>query len=167
MGRKKSNSLYDVTPTLLLRIEALAADGLQNNQIAASLGWSEATYYKKKSETPEFAEAIKRGETSSVQDVVNALKRNALGYLTEEVTEEITAGKPAKKKTVKKYRHPNTTAQIFYLVNRDPTNWKHRAEQIAADTPESTAKKITEWDAHVVAGVLDALEDDGSGTTDC
>jgi hypothetical protein len=131
---------YDthVKPKLLL-IEAWARDGLTDEQIAANLGISIATYYVYKSENIEFSDALKRGKEEVDIMVENALFKRAMGYTYEEVTHEaieIKTGsgdnivyQPATKiKTVLKEVVPDTTAQIFWLKNRKPKEWRDKQE---------------------------------------
>lgn len=159
--QRKSNTVYTITPALLLKVEMLAGEGLQNNQIAVSLGWSTATYYKKKSENQEFAEAIKKGETSNIREVVNALTKRARGYTVEETTgEETTSVKMGvTNKTTVRVKHiiPDTVACIFLLVNRDPDNWRHKSEQLLTAEVNVGVAKIGKDDAKVIKNLFDGL----------
>ena len=67
---------------------------------AASLGIHEATLYRKINGNREFCEAIKTGQAKGIVAVTNYLMKSA--------------------------REGNVTAQIFYLKNRSPRNWKDR-----------------------------------------
>ena len=166
-GRRKSKDIYKVTPALIAKVGRLAGKGLQNNQIAVSLGWSEATYYKTKAENPEFAEAIKKGELKDVREAVNSLSKRVRGYEYEETTietEDITdketgviiATKTKTKKTIKQLA-PDTTAIIFKLVNRDPENWKHKSEQKVEGSLQVEMGPITKNDAETVKSVFDDI----------
>ena len=84
------------------KVERLAAQGLGPTQIARALGVSWDTYNKNKKRSSELSEAIKRGEAEGLAEVTNALFSSAQGG--------------------------NVTAQIFYLKNRDTTNWMDRVE---------------------------------------
>ncbi|SMB88495.1 hypothetical protein SAMN05660772_02818 [Pasteurella testudinis DSM 23072] len=57
----------------LKQVEALAARGLTQQQIADSLGISETTLYTNKRENVDFAEAIKRGKAKGIATVTNKL----------------------------------------------------------------------------------------------
>jgi hypothetical protein len=132
-------SKYDthVEPKLTL-VEAWARDGLTDEQIAQNLGIGVATLYEYKNKYPEFSEALKNGK--EVVDVIveNALLKRALGYRYDEVTQERAevinpkTGKPEIKlietKRVTKEVQPDVTAQIFWLKNRRPTQWRDKQE---------------------------------------
>lgn len=78
------------------KVEALAANGLTQQQIADSLGISESTLYERKRENTDFAEAIKRGRAKGIAVVTNAL--------------------------MKKVKEGNVTAMIFFLKSQ--AGWK-------------------------------------------
>lgn len=127
---KKTKEHYEVTPAVIRKVERLAARGLTIIQIGISLGWSEDTIHKKKKENPELSESIKRGQSKGIETVANSLFKNANGFNYKEVHEEARLdekGKTTKyKKVIKKRSLPNTTAQIFYLKNRDPEHWQDK-----------------------------------------
>jgi len=77
--------------------------GLSEQQIADSLGISNATLGRRKKDDVEFAEALKAGKAAGVRAVTNALFEGATN--------------PDK---------PSTSAQIFFLKNRG--GWTDRAE---------------------------------------
>jgi hypothetical protein len=64
-------------PPDLEQVKKLAAIGLNQEQIARSLGISPTTLYERKAEMPEFAEAIKDGAAMGVATIGNALFQNA------------------------------------------------------------------------------------------
>ena len=143
---KKTMDHYKVTPAVIRKCERLAAKGLSIIQIGISLGWSEDTIHKKKNGNSELSEAIKRGQAEGIETVANSLFENATGFNYEEVHEEVRVegakkkgkgddGKTTQhKKVIKKRCLPNTTAQIFYLKNRDPEHWKDKHDHsIAGD----------------------------------
>ena len=80
----------------LKQVEALAARGLTQQQIADSLGISESTLYTNKRENADFAEAIKRGKAKGIATVTNKL--------------------------FAKIEEGNLTATIFYLKTQ--AGWK-------------------------------------------
>ena len=95
-GRKA----FEITPELLERVEEYATAGMTKQEIAASLGIHEATLYRKINGNREFCEAIKTGQAKGIVAVTNYLMKSA--------------------------RDGNVAAQIFYLKNRSPENWKDR-----------------------------------------
>lgn len=135
-------SKYDshVQPKLLL-IEAWARDGLTDDQIAHNLGIGVATLYEYKNKYPEFTEALKNGKEAIDIMVENALFKRAMGFEYDEVTQEPIynmEGDPIRNpdgthriavtKIVRKMVNPDTTAQIFWLKNRKPANWRDKQE---------------------------------------
>lgn len=108
----------------LILLEGWARDGLTDEQIAKNIGIATSTFYEWKKKEIEFSEALKKGKEVIDFEVENALLKRALGYEYEEETYE--NGILTKK--VKKQVPPDTTAQIFWLKNRKPNNWKDRVE---------------------------------------
>jgi glutaredoxin len=119
----------------LIQVEAWCRDGLIDEQIAHNLGISIDTFYKYKKEHSEFAESLKKGKEVIDIQVENSLLKRAMGYTYEEVTKEsIMDGETGKytlkvTKIVKKEVQPDTTAQIFWLKNRKPVEWRDKHEQ--------------------------------------
>ena len=108
----------------LILIQGMARDGLTQQQIANNLGISIDTLIENKKKYSEFNDALKKGKEVIDFEVENALLKRALGYEYEEETYE--NGILTKK--VKKQVPPDTTAQIFWLKNRKPNNWKDKIE---------------------------------------
>lgn len=108
----------------LILLEGWARGGLTDEQIAKNMGIAPSTLYEWKKKSKEFSESLKKGKEVIDFEVENALLKRALGYEYEEETYE--NGILTKK--VKKHVAPDTTAQIFWLKNRKPNNWKDRIE---------------------------------------
>lgn len=126
-GRKKGKGKYHqwLTKEGLIKIEGWARDGLTNEQIATNMGIVESTLYEWQNKYEEISEALKKGKEVVDREVENALLKRALGYEYEEVKIEEENG--VIKKTVTKKRHAgDTTAQIFWLKNRKPYEWRDR-----------------------------------------
>ena len=85
------------------QVQELASRGLSYEQIALSLGINFKTLLSHRRNREEIQEAIDHGRAKGLKEVSNALYQAA------------TNG--------------NITAQIFYLKNRDPENWKDRFDQ--------------------------------------
>lgn len=114
-------------PEKLDQITNWAANGLNNEQIAESMGVDVRTLYDWQSKFDQFSQALKNGRKLSVQAIENQFFKNAYGML-EETTEIIeedqvftngkwVATKRHVRKTTKKIP-PNTAAQIFFLKNK-------------------------------------------------
>ena len=108
-------------------IEGWACDGLTDEQIAQNIGINPATLYDWKKKYPEISKALKKGKEVVDRQVENALLKRALGYKYEEIKTEKT--EEGKKVTVTvKEVVPDTTAQIFWLKNRKPDQWRDKQQ---------------------------------------
>lgn len=132
MSRKRGPGKYHdwITEEGLLKIEGWARDGLTDEQISHNIGIHPSTLYEWQKKYPEISEALKRGKEVIDRQVENALLKRALGYEYEEVKQIIEKdenGKDRKRieKTIKQVI-PDTTAQIFWLKNRKPHEWRDR-----------------------------------------
>lgn len=131
MAKSKYESI--VKPKLIV-IEGWARNGLTIEQIAKNLGISKVTFYKYMNEHIELSEHLKKGKEVVDIEVENALLKRALGYKYEEVTKELLKNKKTGKeelrvtKVVTKEVQPDTTAQIFWLKNRRPEDWRDKKD---------------------------------------
>ena len=124
-------------PEGLLKVVGWARDGLTDKQIAHNIGVTEQTLNVWKKNYPSFFESLKRGKEVVDRQVENALLKRALGYSYVETTREIcpiydeTTGQIVGHelqvtKEVTKEVQPDTTAQIFWLKNRKPEDWRDK-----------------------------------------
>ena len=134
MSRKRGPGKYHdwITEEGLIKIEGWARDGLTDEQIAHNIGIRRETLYVWKNKYPNISNALKNGKEVVDRQVENALLKRALGYEYEEVKQIIEKdekGKDRKRieKTIKQVI-PDTTAQIFWLKNRKPDEWRRRDE---------------------------------------
>jgi transcriptional regulator with XRE-family HTH domain len=140
-----AKSKWPAVKEKLILVEAWCRDGLTEEQIAKNLGISVQTLNVYKKDHPEFLESLKRGKEVADIEVENALYKRAIGYKYDEVTKERVVakdkyGEPVKDdngavitelkitKVVTKEVQPDTTAQIFWLKNRKPTEWRDKKE---------------------------------------
>lgn len=119
-------------PEGLLLIEGWARDGLIDEQIAHNMGINAATLYDWKNKYTEISEALKKGKEVVDRLVENALLKRALGYSYTEITYE---GGVETKRVVKEVV-PDTTAQIFWLKNRKPEDWRDKREITTDDNDQ-------------------------------
>lgn len=117
----------------LTRITGWARDGLTDEQIAHNMGISASTLREWKHKYSALSAALKESKELVDRLVENALLKRALGYEYEEITEELTKtedGTLAMRETkrVRKQVAPDTTAQIFWLKNRKPDDWRDKPE---------------------------------------
>jgi len=131
IGRKGKYEEW-LTPDGLTRLTGWARDGLTNVQIAENMGVAERTFTEWIARFPAITSALKKGKEPVDIQVENALLKRALGYDYEETTTEIEdlgGGKTRKHvRKVTKHVAPDTTAQIFWLKNRKPKQWREKAE---------------------------------------
>jgi transposase-like protein len=125
-------------------VEGWARDGATIDQIAINIGVNRKTIYDYMKRYPEFKEAIEKGREITDRRVENALYTNAMG---QEVWEETQELRPVVIKgevqynedgsvkmemiTVerkKKFIPGNSTAQIFWLKNRKPNEWRDKQQ---------------------------------------
>ena len=115
-------------PEGLLKIEGWARDGLTEEQIAHNMGISRETLNQWKKQFSDISDTLKRGKEVIDRQVENALLKRALGYEYEEVSEMYELGILTERKVTKKQVVPDTTAQIFWLKNRKPADWRDKPE---------------------------------------
>lgn len=130
MARK---SKYDThVKPYLDEIQGWAMSGLTDEQIADNLGIAASTIYEYKKKYPEFSEALKKGKDIADAQVINALFKTATGFTYYEdiatATGEVVQAQ--------RYAKPNTTAQIFWLKNRQPDIWRDKTE-VKADVSQT------------------------------
>lgn len=113
-------------PEGLLKIEGWARDGLTDEQIAHNMGIAYSTLREWRDSYSALSAALKRGKEVVDRMVENALLKRALGYEYEEVSEKYELGILTERKVTKKQVAPDTTAQIFWLKNRKPSDWRDK-----------------------------------------
>lgn len=129
-----AKSKWEDVKNKLFLVENWARDGLTDKQIAYNLGISEDTFYEYKKKHSEFSEALKKGKEVVDYEVENALLKRALGYEYEEKTYETSyderTGKSIERLTKRTTKQvaPDTTAQIFWLKNRKPREWRDKQQ---------------------------------------
>ena len=115
----------------LVIVEGWARNGLTEKQIAHNLGVAYSTFRVYKEKYPALSAVLKKGREVIDFEVEGALIKRALGYsyveVTKELVEDETTGSAELKvvKTVTKQVAPDVTAQIFWLKNRKPNEWKN------------------------------------------
>lgn len=127
----KSKFEYWISTEGLIKIEGWARDGCTDEEIAKAIGIHRDTLYVWKKKYPVIADTLKRGKDVVDRKVENSLLKRALGYRYEEVTKEISVdentgeSKLVVTKVITKEVAPDVTAQIFWLKNRKPEQWKN------------------------------------------
>lgn len=123
-----------IAPEGLLKIQGWARDGLSDKQIAHNIGITQTTLYEWQKRFPELSEALKKGKEVVDREVENALLKRAMGYEYDEVTQEPVTDKDTGitemrvTKRVTKQIAPDVTAQIFWLKNRKPDEFRDKRD---------------------------------------
>ena len=108
---------------------SLARKGKTNQQIAEALGVNLDTVQTWINTYPEFSEALKEGKAPADAKVERCLFQRAIGYkITEKKVIQLPDGTVRKEVTEKEIA-PDTTAQIFWLKNRLPGEWRDKVQQ--------------------------------------
>ena len=117
-------------------VETLAKHIKKGSTITSAcdaVGISKQTFYDWKKNKADFSDAIKKAQSVADKKVENALFKTAVGYTVTEKeyrSMQMRGFETEKKlvKTVKKKVLPNVTAQIFWLKNRNPEEWKDKQD---------------------------------------
>lgn len=116
----------------LIRLEAWARDGLTIEQLANNMQINPRTIYRWKENNESFCRIIKRNKEVADIIVENALYKRAIGYKYKEITREPVKNQDTGEyelkvtKEVTKEVVPDVTAQIYWLKNRKPAEWRDR-----------------------------------------
>lgn len=111
----------------LIKVQGWARKGLSNDQIAENIGINRKTLYEWCNKYSNFRDALKKTKEITVYEVEDAMFKAAKGYyVTETKTITNKDGKVIRIENHKKWIAPSTTAQIFFLKNKDPENWRER-----------------------------------------
>ena len=127
----------------LLQLEAWARDGLTDEEISKNIGISRSTLSEWKNRFSDISDALKKGKEIVDIHVENSLLKRALGYEYTEVTKEVVNGQMVAVKQVTKHIMPDTTAQIFWLKNRNPEKWRDSRQLRAEASVRSPFTDLT------------------------
>lgn len=127
MAKRGQKKTYD--DSFPARAKELAEKGLNNKQISKKLGICKTSFYDYQKEFPEFADSLKKGKEPADDNVENALYIRAVGYdyeeqvIEERISEDGTQHTSVVR-TLKKHMPGDVTAQIYWLKNRRPKEWR-------------------------------------------
>lgn len=133
---------YWITPEGLLKLGGWARDGLTDEQIAYNMGISRSTLYEWKKKQKDISDVLKKGKEIVDRQVENALLKRALGYEYEEIKEKYENGVCTERTVTKKEVAPDTTAQIFWLKNRKPEEWRDKQEVKVTKSIDKSAMEM-------------------------
>lgn len=118
----------------LTLLECWARDGLTDEQIASNMNIHVSTLYSYQNKYSEISESLKKGKEVVDYEVENALLKRAMGYEYVDTIRE-TKWNPSteqfelvESKKVTKQVVPDTTAQIYWLKNRKPKQWRDKVD---------------------------------------
>lgn len=131
--------------------EILCKKGFTDKEMAEVFGCSEVTLNAWKKKYPSFLKSLKAGKRHSDDLVVDALYNRAIGYTITEKHEEHSDQSGNKTKTVTKQVAGDTTAQIFWLKNRRPDEWRDKQEIVSDQVvrhvmPVPVADSVEDWE---------------------
>lgn len=147
---------YWLTREGLIILGGWARDGLTDQQIAENIGISRSTLSLWKIKYPDISDTLKNNKDIVDRQVENALLECALGARQCETVEELMKDsmtgeeKLTLVKRVEKQYPGNTLAQMFWLKNRKPKDWRDKPEV----TNEETLEKLDE----ILKGIDDAAK---------
>lgn len=131
---------YWLTEEGLLLLEAWARNGLTDEQIAQNMGVTPKTLYRWKEQYCQICQSLKKGKEVVDIQVENALLQKALGFtklIKKPIKLKEVLYKDGKRISEKErieyadeevYIPPDTTAQIFWLKNRKPNDWRDKRD---------------------------------------
>ena len=119
--------------------------GAIDKDLARMFDVSETTINAWKKEHEEFSEALKKGKYEADAQVARSLFKRAMGYTYKELKEEESEHGIKNTVTTKEVA-PDTTAQIFWLKNRQPAMWRDKQEidNTSSDGSMSPARTVRE-----------------------
>ncbi len=138
----------------LILLEGWSRDGLTYEQIAKNMDIDVTTLREWRKKNPPISTALKKGREVSDYEVENALFKKSLGYnvLLKKTfkLKRIEYNNDGKK--IKEYEElvdgydethipADTTAQIFWLKNRNPRKWRDKVE---VETNKQELSKLDE-----------------------
>lgn len=104
---------YWISKEGLLLLEGWARDGLSDVQIASNMNISRSTLNEWKKKYSDISDTLKKGKEIVDYEVENALLQSAL--------------------------KGNVTAQIFWLKNRKPNEWREKREVEISNEEQSSS----------------------------
>ena len=173
MAKNKKTKYETHVEPRLIEVEGMARDGLIDEQIAKNLGIAYSTFKVYKNKHVAFSSALKKGKEVVDREVENALLKKAMGHIqvvkkafkVKEVLYEGGRRVSEKEKIVtadeEMYIPPDTTAQIFWLKNRKPEEWRDRRDhKFINKIKEMNKEGLSQWD------IDKEIKNDGSGLKD-
>lgn len=130
----------------LKKVALLAKKGWTDSEMFEFFGVASSTWYKWKGEHEEFSETLKDWKGEADKRVERSLYERACGYSHPE---EKIFNNPGEKPTVvptTKHYAPDPTSAIFWLKNRQPSEWKDKREHELSTNPDKPMK----WEVEII-----------------
>lgn len=133
---------YWLTDDGLTLIKGWARAGLTDKEIAENMKIAYSTFRVWRDKNSALSAALKESKDIADFNVENSLYKRANGYEYTEVTKEIKMNPKTGNyelmitKEVTKQIVPDTTAQIFWLKNRQPNKWREKIEKTDISSDE-------------------------------
>jgi hypothetical protein len=140
MAKSKVNEWLEHDKLVLL--EGWARSGLTNEQIAKNIGISPKTLYEWQNKHCDILNTLKKGKEVVDFEVENALLKRALGYTVELKKQKVTKYGDVVNVIEEMHIPPDVTAQIYWLKNRKPQEWREKREQAEDEKDIKTAKEL-------------------------
>lgn len=114
-------------PEYAAQAEKLCQLGATDAELAAFFEVNTTTIWRWQSSHPEFCNALKAGKASADSRVERSLYQRAVGYTFSSEKVFQFQGQVVRA-NIEEHVPPDTTAQIFWLKNRDRANWRDKQE---------------------------------------
>ena len=147
----KKNPVKKGRPTKLthqtkIAIMQLARDGKTNEEMAGIVGVAEKTFYQWKNNNEEFSKVLQKNKDSADKMVEAAVFQRAMGYTIEEEKIHFDQFGDVSRATTHKHYPPDTSAQNFWLTNRNKKKWKNKQEVELGDETRKDFKLSYNFD---------------------
>ena len=113
----------DYKPEFDAEAAEMSANGATDQEMAEYFGVEVRSLYRWKNTQPSFRQSIKAGKEVSDERVERSLYERALGYERDEVDIRVVGGEIVQT-PIRKFYPPDTTAAIFWMKNRRPSEWR-------------------------------------------
>lgn len=122
----------DFEEAFIEQAEKLASLGATDIEVADFFSVDVRTIYRWKHAHAEFCQALNAGKEKADERVVSSLYHKAVGYTFE--SEKIFQHQgEIIRAPVREHVAPDTTAAIFWLKNRRPSDWRDKQEHTGPD----------------------------------
>lgn len=111
-------------PEFVEQAKKLANLGATDRDVADFFGVDERTINRWKQDHEGFCQALKVGKDAADARVEQSLYRRALGYTHDAVKIAVNAQGEVTQVPYVEHFPPDTTAAIFWLKNRKPSDWR-------------------------------------------